>query len=217
MSIIVKNTGSGEFPLIEAGTYAARCYSMIYIGTIKRISMGKEKMEKRIRISWELPTEMREFKKGEGMKPSVISKEYTLSLNEKANLRKILAAWRGQDFTVEELEGFDITKVLGAPCMLTITHEAKEGGGMYANVTNVGKAMKGLAISALINPIVELNYDNFDFKVMENLPDFIQEKIKSSKEYQSMIASLEAEARGQGLDISNMPANMLSDEDEPTF
>src|SRR3990167_3685661 len=35
-----------------------------------------------------------------------ISKFYTLSLSEKANLRKDLEGWRGKSFTESELEGF---------------------------------------------------------------------------------------------------------------
>lgn len=212
MPIIVKNTENENFAPIEAGTYDARCYSMIYLGTIKRVTMGKEEIQKRIRISWELPGEMKEFKKGEGLKPHVISKEYTLSLNEKANLRKILASWRGKDFTPEELKGFDITKVLGVGCTLTITHQPKEGGGNYAAVTAVSPVMKGHVLPALINPKIELSYENFDFTVFNSLPDFVKEKIKSSEEYQNMMAHLGETMKHENAESPVIPPDFNDEE-----
>jgi hypothetical protein len=63
-----------------------------------------------------------------------IGSKFTLSLHEKASLRKILQSWRGKAFTPEELKKFDVTTILGKPCLITVTHEPKDGGGVYANV-----------------------------------------------------------------------------------
>ena len=44
--------------------------------------------------------------------------------------------------------------------------------------------MKGLDIPKLINDPIIVSFDSVDFiEQLEKLPDFLQEKIKSSKEY----------------------------------
>ncbi len=225
MPIIATNKGGGgNYPQLEAGTYAARCYSMLYLGTIKSKIGDKEEMLQKIRIGWELATEMHEFKEGEGLKPMVISEEYTLSLNEKANLRKMLVSWRGKDFTDEEVEGFDVTKCLGAPCMITTFLKKSKDGKEYARVSGVSPVMKIngqlIKVAPLINPKTELNYDNFDFKLFESLPKFIQDKIKSSVEYNEMINALEHQNSAvahSGLNMKDLPADTFNDSEEPAF
>ncbi len=65
---------------------------------------------------------------------------YTVSLGKKANLRKELERWRGRQFTSEELTGFDIDSVIGAPAMLNIIHNvSKTSGKTYANIDGIFK------------------------------------------------------------------------------
>lgn len=62
---------------------------------------------------------------------------YTLSLSEKANLRRDLECWRGRKFTEDELGGFDLDKLLGANCQLQIVHNLSDEGKTYANIQAV--------------------------------------------------------------------------------
>jgi hypothetical protein len=71
-------------------------------------------------------------------------KRYTLSLHEKANLRRELETWRGKKFTAEEGEGFDLEKLLGANCQLQVIHNEKDDGTVYANVQAIVPAGRGL-------------------------------------------------------------------------
>jgi hypothetical protein len=114
--------------LIPSGNYIARCYQMLEIGTVQEIIMGQPKTLKKVRIGWELPEETRTFSQDKGEQPFVISQEFTLSMNEKSNLRKVLASWRGKDFSDKEAEAFDITKLLGVPCMLNVIHKPSKDG-----------------------------------------------------------------------------------------
>ena len=122
MAINATNSGT-QRELIPAGNYIARCYQMIEIGTVEEIIIGEKKTLRKVRIGWELPDELRVFNPEKGEQPCVISQEFTLSMNEKANLRKMLASWRGKDFTEDEARCFDISKLLGVPCMLNIIHK----------------------------------------------------------------------------------------------
>jgi len=64
----------------------------------------------------------------------LVIQTYTVSLNEKANLRQILESWRGKKFTEDELKSFDVETVVGSNCQLNLIHAAKDGGRIYANV-----------------------------------------------------------------------------------
>lgn len=186
--INAKNSGTTRIP-IPAGNYIARCYQMIHIGTVKENYMGQDKMLNKVRIGWELPTELKVFKQENGEQPHVISQEFTLSLNEKANLRKLLASWRGKDFTEEEAKSFDVTKLLGATCFLNIIHKPKktDPSVVYEQIASVSPLPKSVKCPPQINKNMVLQYDDFDYGLFDNLPDFIKDKIKVSEEYKAMV------------------------------
>lgn len=181
MSINATNTGSVR-ELTPAGNHIARCYQMIEIGTVVEVINGSSKTMKKVRIGWELPNETREFKEGEGQKPFSVSREYTLSMHEKANLRNDLKSWRGKDFTDDQAKCFDITALLGVPCMINIIHVEK-GGKTYANIAGITPMPKGVKCPDQVNDTFELDYDAFDEEKFNSLPDFIKDKMKSSIEY----------------------------------
>ena len=186
MPIIAENKGS-DFVLIPAGNHIARCIGMIEIGTIKEetgIYAGKE--SHKVRVTWETPHEQHDF--GKGFQPFTISKEFTLSMNEKATLRKMLESWRGKSFTEDEAKAFDITKLLKKPCMINVIHKTSGKGSQYADISSIATLPKGLEAPDQINPTTELSFDNWNTALFDSLPDFIKDKIKSSKEYLAMMA-----------------------------
>lgn len=61
------------------------------------------------------------------------SKNFTASLNEKANLRKFLRGWLGRDLTKAEQEGFDTDVLIGKSGQVVVVHEHKDGE-TYANI-----------------------------------------------------------------------------------
>lgn len=187
MAINATNKGVKR-ELIPSGNYVARCYSMIEIGTVKESFQGDEKTLHKVRIGWELPTELKVFNEEKGEQPCVISKEYTLSMNEKATLRKMLASWRGKDFTEAEAKSFDITKLLGVACMLNIIEKpgTKDPSVVYNEIASVSPMIKGMQCPAQVNPTFVISYDNFDFEKYESLPDFIKDKMKTSEEFRKM-------------------------------
>jgi sRNA-binding carbon storage regulator CsrA len=182
MAIVASTTGTSYEP-IPAGNYVARCYQMIHIGTVKETILGTEKILNKVRIGWELPTELKVFKEENGEQPMVISKEFTLSMHEKSTLRQFLKNWRSKDFTEDEAKGFDITKLIGVPCQLNIIHKVAKNGNTYAEIGNISMLMKGYACPPQINKSFEFNYDSFDEQVFNLLPDFLKDKMKTSLEY----------------------------------
>ena len=178
--------------LVPAGAHAARCYSVIDLGTQEVEFNGKIKAARKARLTWEIPSETVEW---EGKaRPMAISKTFTLSMHEKATLRAFLKSWRGRDFNAEELKGFDLTKVIGASCLLNIIHEEKNGKN-YANIASIGPLPKGMAIDKAVNPPFAYGItDGFSGEKWEKLSDFTRETIQKSKEYQAAFNGHVAEA-----------------------
>lgn len=185
MAITATSEGGATFEPIPAGSYAARCFEMIHIGTVSEEYMGQMKENNKVRISWELPTEMKSFKDGEAEKPQVISKDYVLSMYEKANLRKHLEGWRGKNFTEDEAKAFDVTKLLGVECMLSIIHKQSKKGKVYAEISSISRLPKGMTCPKQINPSFEFSYDSFTEEKFQKLPEWIRKQIITTPEYAS--------------------------------
>lgn len=207
MAIIATNTGGTTFEPIPTGNYPARCYSMIHIGTVEENIMGTLKRLNKVRITWELPTELKVFKEENGEQPCVISKEFTLSMHEKATLRGFLKNWRGKDFTDEEAKAFDIEKLIGAPCMLNITHKTKkDNSGVYAEIGSISTMPKGFPCPEQINPTFVWTYDTFDVDKFNSLPEYLKNKMVHSDEYKlALSGGQEHESPNNNEEESDVP------------
>lgn len=222
MSITAKSNSTPR-ELTEAGNHVAYCVKMIEIGTCKETIMGAEKQLHKVNLSWELPLVTKVFDEAKGPQPIVVSKEFTLSMGEKANLRKSLESWRGQPFTEEQAKSFDITVLLGKPCMINLTHKAskKDPTVKYDEVSAITPVPKGFPMPAQVNPSTELSYDKWDEKLYEALPQFIKDKMVATPEYKAMRNPNEnkfIDEVGQPL-TSDLPWDLKPEEskDKPLF
>lgn len=128
MPIIASATSGGNFKPCPAGVHDAVCSFVEDLGY--EYSEKFQKEDRKIVIVWEVNEPM------EDGRPFTISKRYTLSLGDKAHLRKDLEGWRGQKFTEEQLKGFDVEVLRGKQCQLQIIHTEKNGK-VYANIQTV--------------------------------------------------------------------------------
>ena len=116
--------GSNYTPA-PAGLHDAVCIGVIDLG----MQSGNFGVKPKILIQWELPNVLTD----DG-KPYTISRTFGANLHKQGSLRPILAAWRGRDFTPEELKLFDVSALLGKPVKLLIQHSTSAEGKTYANV-----------------------------------------------------------------------------------
>ena len=135
MPLNVSDKG-GSFTPVPQGTHVAVCNMIVDLGMQETPFGNKHQLY----VRWELPNERLEYGEEKKDGPMVVGKFYTASLNEKANLRHDLEAWRGRAFTGEELAEFDVFTVLGIPCQLTVTHN-DAGKAKVAGVTGIPKGM----------------------------------------------------------------------------
>ena len=136
MPIVAKASASTFLPA-PAGTHAAVCCDVVDLGILKVSFGGKDKMQHKVRVVWQIAEDRPDGK------PFQASKRYTLSLHEKSSLRKDLESWRGRKFSDSELEGFDLEALLGIHCLLNIIEEKKDGQS-YSNVTSIMRLPKGM-------------------------------------------------------------------------
>jgi len=184
MSLMAKREENQQFPPIEGGTYQAVCYSVIDFGTQHNDYYDKDMRQ--VCITWEIP-ELRIQIERNGEKlnlPRAISKTYTLSLGEKSHLYRDLVAWRGREFTQNELIGFDILTVIRANCILQIINTTK-GDKTYANIAAVAKIMFNMRKLEPENPIAIFSMAD-GLEIPQDIPDWQKDIIRKSREYQAV-------------------------------
>jgi len=153
MSIIATNKGGKEFepiPLPEPGTALAVCCAVWDLGLQESNFMdeqGFKKVQHKAIIAWEIQQKIEVEGSEYNGQPYMLTKKYTVSLGEKANLRKDLESWRGKPFGKEELDnGFDLERLYGINCLIGISHEPdkRDPAKAYARVTSILPPVKGM-------------------------------------------------------------------------
>ena len=195
-----KSTGGGkdfvEQPLLEEGSYKARVVQVIELGLQpQRAYKGQEKPPvDMLYITYELADEFIVDEEGNEVedKPRWMSEDfpyYSLEC-DMAKCNKRLKAIDPKDKT-----GGDWAKVAGAPCNVTFVHN-KNGEKTYVNVGAVTpvreKDIKGMP--KLVNPPKIFDIDAPDMEILEALPKWLQDKIKSNLNYKGSV--LEAAVNG---------------------
>lgn len=178
----------GNFTPVPVGNHVMRCFKMIEIGTFTGQYKGEDKIQRRVWLEWELPNKQHEFKPGSGLKPFAIGKEFSLTMYETSKLRLFLEGWRNKKFTEEEAKEFDVTKVLGKPCMGSVVEE--ETG--KTKIVSVSSLPDGFVCPPQVNSTILLSYDNFDFNIFNSLPKWLKEKIMTTPEYDDVYRKNEA-------------------------
>lgn len=178
MAMIAKESTGSNIEKLENGVYTAISSMLIDLG--KQTSEKFGKTQRKFMIIWTILGEEIEIN---GQKlPRTMSKEYGYSLGEKSNLRKDLQAWRGQPFSVEELQGFNLLDILNKPCLLQIIKEEKNGT-TYNNISSIMSLQKGTTVELLTNTC-HFDLENPEsWKNYERIPAWIQDKIKKADNF----------------------------------
>lgn len=191
--MIVSSSGGGDFKPVPEGSYTAICVRVIDLGTQVTSWKGADKTQRKVLIAWEIPEVEVEYD-GE-VKPALIVSRYTASLSDRANLRKHLEAWRGRRFTDEELHGFDLRNVLGAPCLMQVIHN-ESGGSIYANVNAIMPAPKGVKPPKPHHELIHFDLSKpleFDRATYDGFSQRLKETIAQSPEYKLATGELRHE------------------------
>ena len=190
MALTLSESAKQERKLPEAGATVGVLYSLVDLGHQKTNWDNQEKWTPKVRLTFELPDQTDEFEVEENgkrtivQKPMVVSIEQTRSLGEKASLRKLLEQWRGQTFTSKELQAFSLKNLLGKPAMLTLIHKTSQQGRQYCAIAGASKLPKGMkAPATTTNDQLYYEIEQGEAGQFNDMPDWLQEKIRASKEF----------------------------------
>ena len=207
MSLTVKSSGGGEdFPKLQPGKYEGTCFRIVDLGTREKEFKGEVNKKKEIRLDFEITKAVdpadNEITMQDGRSFGV-SKTYTASLFEAANLRKDLENWRDKTFTQEELDGFDVSKLVGMTARIEIGHTAADPARGFAGgnpkILKLSRPDGGVQKVATENPQVIFDLDDYcdEFNgnmndkskamvdIFDELPKGIQYEILNVFEYQA--------------------------------
>lgn len=173
----IKDRAKPKTPPVEPGVYLSVCVGYIDLG--EQYSEKFKNYATKGMYIWEIPSETIEVD-GE-VKPRQLSREYTLSSSKKGNLRSTIESWNGRTYSDEEFSEFELCDQVGKPCQLQVVlNETKE----YANVSNLMPIPKGFPAPTTETKLIRWDMDKWDDVVFAELPEWVQDKIKKSTQYQ---------------------------------
>jgi hypothetical protein len=190
MALIAKENGGGDFTPVPQGMHLARCYRIVDLGTQETTYLGAIKHLPKVMLQFEVHGEDEDGNaivtaKGE---PMSISKNFTLSLAEKATLRKDLQTWRGREFTADELRGFELKNVLGAWGMISVIKAMGNNNKEYTNIAaimSVPQAVKKAGMPQHHNDLKMFSIEEPDMALFDSFSNGLKEKISKSPEWQA--------------------------------
>lgn len=176
---MIMATDTPKIPLVEEGLYDAICTGVIDLGV--QVNEVFQKTTPVVRLLFELVGVTYEMNEQERTRQ--VAREFTLSLGEKAHLRKFLESWRGTGFTSEQLNGFDMREVLGKVGQLQIIHKESEKGS-YAVVNTMLPLSKSAKVPEADNPLIYFDMsDPETYAEYEMFPDFLRKKIAAAENF----------------------------------
>jgi len=134
-----KDTGQSFAPHPE-GQFPARCVDVIDLGIKPETYPGQDTREVHkvslVFASGELNEEGHLH---------IVSGEYTNSMNEKANLRRLLEQWRGKAYADDEAKkGVPLHRLHNQPALIVVEHRQSKRGRTYACISSITPLPKQL-------------------------------------------------------------------------
>lgn len=180
----IKDRAKPKLPPVEPGVYVAICIGVIDLG--EQYSEKFKKYSNDVKIVWELVGVTAEVD-GE-QKPRQLSRDFHIALSKKSTLRAVLSSWNGRQYTDDEFRELDLFDQLGLPCQLNVV---LNDTGEYANVDSVIPLPRGMPVPTTSSALLRWDMDQWSDEAFGELPEWAQEKIKKSTQYQQMHAPSE--------------------------
>lgn len=201
--LIASDVKKSSVAPLEPDTYPARCVQVIDIGVQKSEAFNTSRRQ--AMLVFEIPSE-RITLDGED-KPRMLAGTYTVSLNPKGTLRKLLESWRGKAFTDAEVKAFDLKQLINLPCMLSVIQKTSQGGNVFAAIGGVSKYPKNFPpMPDAETTLFAFDLDTIDdLEKMEVLPEWIQKRIKESETYKELSVEKAADESFQNINADDLP------------
>lgn len=173
----IKDRARPALPPVPAGQYLAVCVGVYDLG--EQYSEKYKNYSPKIMISFDIPSVTIEV---EGkQEPRQLSREFTITTKNNSKLREFISSWNGVQYSDEAFGEFDPLTQVGKPAMINVLLNET---GEYANINTIMPLFPGLPAPTTTTPLRVWDMDKWDDKAFEDLPAWVQEKIKKSSQYQ---------------------------------
>lgn len=203
-----------NYTLCPKGTHIARLFKIVNLGTHDYEYQGDTKTAQFIRLYWELPNKIDKFsytdketgKEVEVEKPFAVSREFTLSMGPKSNLRPIVEGIIGVALTDDEAYNFDIETLLGKESLITVSHvKSKDGSREFSKVMNTAELMDGQTCPSAVNDLIVIDVNSITEEECGALPEWMRERLTESHEWKKRFAPKTEVQKAQALNPEDIP------------
>jgi hypothetical protein len=160
--------GTSDFEVAAEGVHKALCTKVIHLGTIPGSEMYPAPKNK-VRLEFELE------------QGGFVGTEYTLSLGKKSRLLKDLQTWTEEVIDAEK--GYNIFERYGKTCKLQLDQKTSAAGNVYNRVVSI---LKSDHTQTPAGECIAYSVAHHDQSLFEQLPEFIQNSIRSSEEWENV-------------------------------
>jgi hypothetical protein len=167
-------------PPMDAGTYLGICIGVIGLGEQESTYNKQTRYVNKIRFIFEIPDETIEVD-GE-QKPRQLSTDFTVARKSTSRIRQFINTWLSKTLSDAEYEDLEMFDFIGRNAMLSVVHSED---GQYANIASAAQLPKGFPKRKPVSPLLRFDADEWDYKAFEELPEYLQEKLKQSTQYRN--------------------------------
>ena len=178
----VKNRARPKLPPVEPGVYIAVCVYSIDLG--EQLCEYKDKTKSynnQVRLGFELIGETVEIDGKQ--EPRVLSRTLNFTQSKNGGLRKFVQSWLGKTITDDEFRELDTNDLVGTPAQLSVVLNES---GEYANIDTIMQLPRGMAAPSPASTLIRYDMEPWDDDAFAALPDWAQEMIKKSTQYQKL-------------------------------
>lgn len=206
----IKTGVKPSLPPVPGGTYLAVCVYSIAIG--EQLCEFKDKgksYNNQVMLGFELQGVTVEIDGKQ--EPRTLGRTFNIAKSKNAALRKFVGAWEAKEYTDEEFLELDTNDLVGKPAMLNVVLNES---GEYSNIESIMQIPMGFPVPQPTLPLIRFDMEPWDQAAFDKLPEWAQERINKSTEWQKNHAptdTIAATPAGQPVAMpQNFPANMAA-------
>ena len=176
----IKDRAKPSLPPVPGGTYMAVCVYSIDIG--EQLCEFKDKgksYNNQVMLGFELSGVTVEI---DGKQEArTLGRTFNVAKSKNAALRKFVSAWNAKEYGDEEFMELDTNELVGKPAMLNVVLNES---GEYSNIESIMQVPMGFPAPQATLPLIRFDMEPWDQAAFEALPEWAQERIKKSTQYQ---------------------------------
>jgi hypothetical protein len=169
--------------LMAEGIHNGRIVGIVDLGT--QTSKEFDTIEPRLSIFVEAVDTRVVFTEGGDKQPYTLFKEYSNKLTKKSFLKVVVESVLG--IKLKQDEQFDFKKLIDKPCMIEVIHKENKEGELKARINKILAPPAKGKVKESVGETFIFDIDAFDKDRFEALPDFMQEQIKASPEFEEKV------------------------------